>query len=100
MIGYTAAIVAVSSERGVVHLKIHDEAIDADKFCNYLRILARKMDDKPFCLYLDQLSVHKTIAVRDLCEELEIMIIFNPSYSPELNPIESTFSHSKRVFKN
>ena len=98
--GYTATIVAVSSQRGVVHLKIHDEAVDTDKFCKYLKILARKMYDKAFCLYMDQLAVHRTIAVRDLREELEITTIFNPSYSPELNPIESCFSHVKRKFKS
>ena len=36
--------------------------------------------------------------VRDLCRELWITRVFNIRYSPDLNPIESTFSQVKRVF--
>ena len=47
---------------------------------------------------MDQLSVHKERTVRQTYQELDIMPIFNVSYSPEFNPIESCFSQVKRYF--
>ena len=44
---------------------------------------------------MDQLPVHKTAAAKTFCEENDISVIFNVSYSPELNPIETTFSSVK-----
>ena len=48
---------------------------------------------------MDQLTVHKAKEVKTLYEELNITVIFNVSYSPELNPIETCFSSVKAVFK-
>ena len=48
---------------------------------------------------MDQLSVHRVSAVKELCEQLKITVIFNVSYSPELNPIETCFSSVKAMFK-
>jgi hypothetical protein len=44
--------------------------------------------------------VHRSNKALDLYDLLLISPIFNVSYSPELNPIETCFSHVKRVFKN
>ena len=56
------------------------------------------MDDRPFALYMDQLQIHKSKDTLDVYGELSILPIFNVSYMPELNPIESCFSHVKRLF--
>ena len=47
---------------------------------------------------MDQLSVHKEKTVKPYYQSLNIMQIFNVSYSPEFNPIESCFSQVKRYF--
>ena len=47
---------------------------------------------------MDQLKVHKEKNVVKHYPELDIMPIFNVSYSPEFNPIESCFSQVKRHF--
>ena len=47
---------------------------------------------------MDQLSVHREKTVRPQYAQLDIMPIFNVSYSPEFNPIESCFSQVKRHF--
>lgn len=36
---------------------------------------------------------------RELCEELNIFLVFNESYSPATNPIESVFSILKRHYQ-
>ena len=47
---------------------------------------------------MDQLSVHKDKTVKPYYKSLDIMQIFNVSYSPEYNPIEACFSQVKRNF--
>ena len=42
--------------------------------------------------------MHKERNVRPFYTSLNIMPIFNVSYSPEFNPIESCFSQVKRYF--
>ena len=42
--------------------------------------------------------MHKDKTVRPYYAELDIMPVFNVSYSPEFNPIESCFSQVKRHF--
>ncbi len=47
---------------------------------------------------MDQLSVHREKTVKLHYPSLDIMPIFNVSYPPEYNPIESCFSQVKRNF--
>ena len=42
--------------------------------------------------------MHKEKTVRPYYAQLDIMPIFNVSYSPEFNPIENCFSQVKRHF--
>jgi len=53
-----------------------------------------------FGLYLDNLSVHKTKAVKEKFAELNIHPIYNIPYSPDFNGIESYFSIVKGEYKN
>ena len=68
------------------------------KFVEFLEGLRAKCGDRKICVFMDQLSVHKTKAAQKLYNELEILPIYNVSYQPELNPIESCFSLVKRYF--
>ena len=49
---------------------------------------------------MDQLPVHKAIAVKPYYKKLNITAIFNVGYSPEFNPIEAVFSRVKYIFCN
>ena len=51
------------------------------------------------CLYFDNLSVHRSIVIRERLDELSIGYIFNPPYSPEFNGIETVFSIFKKTIK-
>ena len=57
------------------------------------------LKNKPFALYLDQLRCHKSNVIKALFTELDILPIYNVSYSPEFNPIESVFSLIKLKFR-
>lgn len=50
-------------------------------------------------LVMDGASVHKTAAVRDAVESFGATILILPPYSPELNPIEHTWSTVKAYIR-
>jgi transposase len=45
---------------------------------------------------LDGLGAHRPLRIRELIEERGADLLFMPSYSPDLNPIEEAFSKVKR----
>ena len=53
---------------------------------------------KPFALFMDNASYHKSKEVKGFYNELQITPLWNVAYSPEFNPIESVFSQVKRIF--
>ena len=58
------AVATVSAKRGLVYLKVQQESTDGDNFRVYLRNLSKKMEGKPFYLFLDNLSVHRMKVVK------------------------------------
>jgi transposase len=48
---------------------------------------------------MDNLSVHKGARVRQLIEEKGCQVLFLPAYSPDLSPIEETFSKIKAFLR-
>jgi transposase len=48
---------------------------------------------------LDKLGAHRTERVRELIEERGAELVFLPSYSPDLNPIEEVFSKIKNIVR-
>ena len=48
---------------------------------------------------MDNLSVHKSEAVRELIEGTGAKILYLPPYSPEFNPIEEAFSKIKNLLR-
>ena len=95
---FMAVISTISLEKGVDYYEVHDNPIDATRFHNFLRNLRKANGDTSLCCFLDNLGVHRMNLTRQLCEELDIFLVFNESYSPETNPIESVFSVLKRHY--
>ena len=95
-----ALIAAIESDRGLVSYAIREGSINAESFIDFLQQLKEHMLCPEICLYLDNLSVHKTRAVKEKFEELKIHPIYNIPYSPDFNGIESYFSLVKGEYKN
>ena len=55
--------------------------------------------DAKLCIFMDNLTTHTSKKTKKTMQELHIKALFNLSYSPDLNPIESTFSKVKQKFK-
>jgi transposase len=48
---------------------------------------------------MDNLGAHRPKRVRELIEDSDCELIYLPPYSPDLNPIEESFSKIKRIFR-
>ncbi len=48
---------------------------------------------------LDNASYHKRVGIRKAVEEAGCELLFLPTYSPDLNPIEQVWSQMKRIIK-
>ena len=72
------------------------DSVNIPKYKVFVEELRARYFLDDICLYFDNLSVHRSHAIRDRLDELGIAYIFNPPYSPEFNGIEFVFS----IFKN
>ena len=96
---YQSVIATVSAEMGTVLLDIKPYCTTVDLMVSFVKKLSRKMKRRPFILYMDQLSAHRSKKVKEECRKHGITICYNISYTPELNPIETCFSYVKQAFK-
>ena len=65
----------------------------------FIENLIEDQGESKIAIFMDNLRVHHTLDVKDLCAEYDIPLIFNLAYSPEYNPIETYFSLLKNLFK-
>ena len=90
------AIVAMSSDC-VEAYELSSGSTDSIKFFDFVRgSLLPSM--KPFpnthsILILDNCSIHHAQHLKDFLENMGIMLLYLPPYSPDFNPIEELFSY-------
>ena len=58
MNGYKAVLAAISHERGLEEIAIHDEAIKTPTFIDYLELL-QSYTKRKLAIFMDGLQVHK-----------------------------------------
>jgi transposase len=74
-------------------------ATDALAFEAYVEhVLAPSLSEGQVVV-LDKLVAHRTEKVKDLIEQRGADLMFLPSYSPEMNPIEEAFSKKKQLVR-
>jgi len=78
---------------------LFDYSVNKKKFKVYLDELRARYFFDDICIYMDNLSVHRSIEIRERMDELGITYIFSPIYSPDLNPVEYVFSMVKKQIK-
>ena len=90
-----ATIAGISAERGIEIIRTHDFSINVDKFKQYLIGLRETNRSIKLAVFMDRLNVHRSAKIRELAHQLGIKLVFNASYSPDLNPIERVFALTK-----
>ena len=86
-------------ESGFHTSMIVDGATDSEAFEAYVEHFLAPTLRSGQVVVLDGLGAHRTEKVRELVEERGADLVFLPSYSPDLNPIEVAFSKIKALVR-
>lgn len=92
---------ALNFASGQVHYTVHAKK-NAQQFNGFLRKLLNAKRKRLVVLILDNASYHKTRETFDILAEHEdhIMVVWLPTYSPELNAIEGLWGYMKKTALN
>ncbi|CAN5314711.1 hypothetical protein BH24ACT19_BH24ACT19_21680 [soil metagenome] len=74
-------------------------ATDAELFEAYVEEFLAPRLEAGQVVVLDGLGAHRTERIRELIEARGAELVFPPSYSPDLNPIEEAFSKIKNIVR-
>ena len=96
--GAKYSILPALSLDGILHLDVIENGVTGAVFCRFVEGLLPRMNKWPLSnsvLVVDNASIHKVDGIRKLVEGSGMRLMFLPLYSPDLNPIELTFSSIK-----
>ena len=96
--GSKYSILPALSLDGILHLEVVENAVTGAAFRHFVEGLLPRMNKWPLpnsVLVVDNASIHKVAGIRELVEDHGMRLMFLPSYSPDLNPIELSFSSIK-----
>jgi transposase len=93
----TTLIAAITIQGGIGESMTLEGATDAEAFEAYVEHLLAPSLWEGQVVVLDGLGAHRTEKVRQLIEERGADLVFLPSYSPDMNPIEEAFSKIKQL---
>lgn len=80
---------------GLIAPRVIDGSMNGDRFEDYVRRALLPVCRPGDVLILDNLSVHKTAAVRATLRAGGVAVRYLPAYSPDRNPIEPAFAKLK-----
>jgi transposase len=92
-------IASLSLEGGMGAALSIEGATDSELFEAYVEEFLAPTLTAGQVVVLDKLGAHRTERVRELVEERGAELLFLPSYSPDLNPIEEAFSKIKNLVR-
>jgi transposase len=95
----TTTFVGGLTAQGFIAPMVLDGAMNAAAFKAYIDQVLSKETRPGDLVILDNLSSHKTAAVRAAFDRCGIGYQYLPPYSPDLNPIENAFSKLKRLVR-
>lgn len=99
------SIAAICTE-GVLAVDIRTSSVNGENFYDFVRgdllpeMLPFDGSNPRSILILDNCSIHHVEELIDLLNYSGILLLFLPPYSPDLNPIELTFSYIKQYLKD
>lgn len=98
------AVAAIAST-GLLTVNLTDETVTGEKFFNFVRgslipnMLPFNGINPHSVAIMDNCSVHHMQEVKQLFKDAGVLLFFLPPYSPDLNPIEETFSFVKTYLR-
>jgi transposase len=97
--GHNLTLLASLSLDGIEAPMLLEGAVDSLAFEGYVEQGLVPTLRSGELVILDNLSVHKRPAIRALIEAAGCRVLFLPSYSPDMNPIELAFSKIKAYLR-
>jgi transposase len=98
--GKNTTLIAVITLEGAMGESMTIEgATDAEAFEAYVEHFLAPSLCPGQVVVLDRLGAHRTEKVRELVQARGADLVFLPSYSPDLNPIEEAFSKIKQLVR-
>jgi transposase len=97
--GKNLTLIASMSLHGMGESMVVEGATDAKAFEVYVEHFLAPSLREGQVVVLDNLGAHQPKRVRDLIEKRGAEVVFLPSYSPDLNPIEQAFSKIKNILR-
>jgi transposase len=95
----TTLIAAITLEGGMGESMSVEGATDALAFETYVEHFLAPSLREGQVVVLDRLGAHRTEKVEELVQARGAHLVFLPSYSPDLNPIEEAFSKIKHLVR-
>ena len=94
--GHSITVIgAISEKQGLVHYHVINENNNANHFETFLIGLKQKCQGKKVIIVLDNLRIHNAKKLLYICDQ-RFKVMYLPTYSSELNPIERLWSLLKR----
>jgi transposase len=97
--GKNTTLIASMSLCGMGESMCVQGATDSEVFEVYVEHFLAPTLSEGQVVVLDKLGAHRTQRIRELIEEGGAELVFLPSYSPDLNPIEEAFSKIKNILR-
>jgi transposase len=95
----TTTVVAGLKASGVIAPLVLDGAMTGETFLAYVKeVLAPELEPGE-AVVMDNLSVHKVKGVEEAIRAVGATVLYLPSYSPDLNPIEQFFAKLKALLR-
>ena len=95
----TTTFVAGLRTTGLTAPMVIEGAMDGDAFKAYVKQLLVPSLKPRDIVIMDNLSSHKVAGVREAIKAAKAYLLYLPSYSPDLNPIELAFSKLKALLR-
>ncbi|CAG8678754.1 32975_t:CDS:2, partial [Racocetra persica] len=92
--GKKISIIAAMNEDGVLYYKSILGSANSKIFSDFIRELINNISNSKF-LVMDNIMFHRSNIVKEAVKNTKHKILYLPSYSPFLNPIENWFSKIK-----
>ena len=98
---YSFSLLSAISQHEVLANQLIEGGVDSSVFENFVHSLLTHIRTTPrlqgrrVVLLMDNAQIHRHKVVIDTVLRMKAILMFNPQYSPILNPIEHMFQHLK-----
>ena len=95
----------ITNGEKIIHSKLIEEGLNSEKFHKFLSDFNPPNNGKRNVLIMDNLPVHRAsqtcldlglTPIKELLKSKNVEVIFMPSYTPEINPIEEMFNITRQ----